>query len=74
MDYDSLPRAALIRLLQEQEQANRDAGKDGIRLNYAGRTAPWHITRQVKPKLHKIVKKFSVGDEAHQAVNEIWDG
>lgn len=74
MDYDSLPRAALIRLLQEQEQANRDAGKDGIRMNYAGRTAPWHITRQVKPKLHKIVKKFSVGDEAHQAVNEIWDG
>lgn len=74
MDYDSLPRAALIRLLQEQEQANRDAGKDGISLNYAGRTAPWHITRQVKPKLHKIVKKLSVGDEAHQAVNQIWDG
>lgn len=74
MDYDSLPRAALIRLLQEQEQANREAGKDGIRMNYAGRTAPWHITRQVKPKLHKIVKKFSVGEEAYQAVNEIWDG
>lgn len=74
MDYDSLPRAALIRLLQEQEQANREAGKDGIRLNYAGRTAPWQITRQVKPKLHKIVKKHSFGDEAYQAVNQIWDG
>lgn len=74
MDYDSLPRAALIRLLQEQEQANRDAGKDGIRLNYAGRTAPWQITRLVKPKLSKIIKKYSIGDEAQQAVNEIWDG
>lgn len=74
MDYDSLPRAALIRLLQEQEQENRDAGKDGIRLNYAGRTAPWQITRLVKPKLSKPVKKYSVGDEPQHVLNEIWDG
>lgn len=74
MDYDSLPRSALIRLLQEQEAAARDAGKDGIVMNYTGRTAPWQIIRMVKPKLSKIVKKISVGDEAHQALNEIWDG
>ena len=74
MDYDSLPRAALIRLLQEQEAAARDAGKDGIVMNYTGRTAPWQIIRMVKPKLSKIVKKLSVGDEAHQSLNEIWDG
>lgn len=74
MDYDSLPRATLIRLLQEQEAAARDAGKDGIVMNYTGRTAPWQIIRMVKPKLSKIVKKLSVGDEAHQALNEIWDG
>lgn len=74
MDFDSLPRAALIRLLQEQEDAARAAGKDGIVMSYTGRTAPWQIIRQVKPKLCKIIKKHSVGDEAQQAFNEIWDG
>jgi adenine-specific DNA-methyltransferase len=74
MDYDSLPRATLIRLLQEQEAAARDAGKDGIVMNYTGRAAPWQIIRMVKPKLSKIVKKLSVGGEAHQSLNEIWDG
>ncbi len=43
-------------------------------MNYTGRTAPWQIIRMVKPKLHKIIKKYSVGTEAHQAQNEIWDG
>lgn len=74
MDYDLLPRATLIRMLQEHDQAARDAGKDGIVLSYTGRTAPWQIIRQVKPKLHKIVKRYSVGDEAHQVHNELWDG
>lgn len=74
MDYESLPRATLIRLLQEQEDASREAGKNGIVMNYTGRTAPWQIIRMVKPKLSKIVKKYSVGEEAHQAANEIWDG
>lgn len=74
MDYESLPRATLVRLLQEQEEASREAGKNGIVMNYTGRTAPWQIIRMVKPKLCKIVKKYSVGDEAHQAANEIWDG
>jgi adenine-specific DNA-methyltransferase len=74
MDYESFPRATLIRLLQEQEEANREAGKDGIVMNYTGRAAPWQIIRMVKPKLSKIVKKYSVGDESYQAQNEIWDG
>jgi adenine-specific DNA-methyltransferase len=74
MDYESLPRATLIRLLQEQEDAAREAGKDGIVMNYTGRTAPWQIIRMVKPKLSKIVKKYSVGDEGYQASNELWDG
>jgi len=43
-------------------------------MNYTGRTAPWQIIRQVKPKLHRIVKRHSVGDESAQAENEIWDG
>ncbi len=74
MDYDNLPRAALIRLLQENEAAVREAGKDGIVMNYTGRTAPWQIIRQVKPKLSKIIKKHSVGSELAQTENEIWDG
>lgn len=28
----------------------------------------------VKPKLSKILKKYSVGDESSQAENELWDG
>ncbi len=74
MDFEDLPRSALIRLLQEQEVAAREAGKNGIVMSYTGRRAPWQIIRQVKPKLNKIVKKYSVGDEALQAENEIWDG
>lgn len=74
MDYEQLPRSALIRLLQEYDSAQRDAGKDGIIMNYTGRTAPWQIIRQVKPKLRKIVKKYCAGDEAEQSENEIWDG
>ena len=74
MDYEQFSRATLIRLLQEQEAANRDAGKDGIVMSYTGRTAPWQIIRQVKPKLSRIIKKLSVGEEAYQAQNELWDG
>lgn len=74
MDYNQLSRSALIRLLQEQDAANRDAGKDGITLNYLGRTAPWQIIRLVKPKLNRILKRYSVGDENDQVQNELWDG
>ncbi|EKT4485504.1 site-specific DNA-methyltransferase [Pseudomonas putida] len=74
MDYEQLPRAALVRMLQEHDVALADAGKNGIVMNYTGRTAPWQIIRMVKPKFSKIVKKYSVGEEAHQAANEIWDG
>ncbi|MEP2612454.1 site-specific DNA-methyltransferase [Marinobacter alexandrii] len=74
MTYEELPRSALIKLLQENDTALKHAGKDGIVLNYSGRTAPWQITRLVKPKLSSIVKKYSVGSEAEQCLNEIWDG
>lgn len=74
MDFEQLPRSALIRLLQEHEAASRDAGENGIVMNYTGRTAPWQIIRQVKPKLNKIDQKYCVGEELHQAQNEIWDG
>ena len=74
MNYDELPRSALIRLLQEHDEALREAGRDGIVMNYSGRTAPWQITRLVKPKLSAISKKLSWGDEAAQCENEIWDG
>ncbi|WP_271438932.1 site-specific DNA-methyltransferase [Pontixanthobacter luteolus] len=74
MTYEELPRSALIKLLQENDAALKHAGKDGIVLNYSGRTAPWQITRLVKPKLSAIIKKYSVGSEAEQCLNEIWDG
>lgn len=74
MDYEQLPRAALIKLLQEHDAALADAGKNGIIMSYTGRAAPWQIIRQVKPKLSRIVKKFSVGDEQAQSENEIWEG
>lgn len=74
MNYDELPRSALVRLLQEHDEALQQAGKDGIVMNYSGRTAPWQITRLVKPKLSAILKKLSCGDEAAQCENEIWDG
>jgi len=74
VDYEQIPRSALIRLLQEHDAALLDAGKDGIVMNYTGRTAPWQIIRLVKPKLSRIIKKFSVGEEKAQSENEIWDG
>lgn len=74
MEYEGLPRSALIRLLQEHDEVLREAGKDGIIMNYTGRTAPWQITRLVKPKLSSIVKKWSVGEESFQCENEVWDG
>ena len=61
MDYEQLPRAALVRMLQEHDAALVDAGKNGIVMNYTGRTAPWQIIRQVKPKLFSIIKKYSCG-------------
>lgn len=74
MDYEQLPRSALIRMLQEHDKTLSDAGKDGIIMNYTGRTAPWQIIRQVRPKLSRIIKKYSAGDESIQSENEIWDG
>src|SRR5438105_966532 len=72
--YEQLSRAALIRLLQQHDDALIEAGQNGIIMNYTGRTAPWQIIRQVKPKLCRIQKKLSVGDEKAQCENEIWDG
>jgi adenine-specific DNA-methyltransferase len=74
MDFEQLSRAALIQMLKEQEASLLDAGRDGIVMNYSGRTAPWQIIRQVKPKLSRILKKVCVGDEESQCQNEIWDG
>ena len=74
MDLDQLPRAALIKLLQEHQASLLDAGKDGIVMNYAGRAAPWQIIRKVKPKLSRILKKYSQGREDEQCTNEVWDG
>lgn len=74
MDYEQIPRTALIRMLQEHDAALLDAGKDGIVMSYTGRTAPWQIIRQVKPKLNQIIKKYCVGEEGEQCENEVWDG
>lgn len=74
MDLDQLSKDTLVKLLQQYQQSLLDAGQDGIVMNYTGRTAPWQIIRQVKPKLHRIIKKLSSGDENLQVGNEIWDG
>jgi adenine-specific DNA-methyltransferase len=74
MHYEDLPKPTLIRMLQEREAVDRAAGKDGIVMNYTGRTAPWQIIRLVKPKLCQVVAKQCVGDEHSQSMNEIWDG
>lgn len=74
MDYEQLPRSVLVRMLQEHDAALADAGRNGIVMSYTGRAAPWQIIRQVKPKLHRIIKKVSFGDETAQSENEIWDG
>lgn len=72
--YDHIPRSGLIKMLQDYDAALLEAGKDGIVMSYTGRTAPWQIIRLVKPKLSRIIKKLSVGDEKLQSENEIWDG
>ena len=74
MDYEELSRASLIRLLEEFDASQAEAGRNGIVMNYSGRTAPWQIIRQVKPKLSRILKEYSVGDEQSQCLNEIWEG
>jgi adenine-specific DNA-methyltransferase len=74
MDYEELPRPALIKLLQDHDALLAEAGKDGIVMNYTGRAAPWQIIRLVKPKLNRILKKLSIGEEKAQSENEIWDG
>jgi len=72
--YDHIPRSGLIKMLQDYDDALLEAGQDGIVMSYTGRTAPWQIIRLVKPKLSRIIKKLSIGDEKLQSENEIWDG
>ena len=61
-------------MLRDNDGALLEAGKDGIVMNYTGRTAPWQIIRLVKPKLSRIIKTRSAGDEKLQCENELWDG
>lgn len=74
MSYDQLTRGDLIRLLEQHDAERAEAGKDGIILSYTGRTAPWQIIRQVKPKLSKINQRLSVGNAQEQGQNIIMDG
>ncbi|CAM4289857.1 site-specific DNA-methyltransferase [Stenotrophomonas maltophilia] len=74
MKYEELSRAALIKLLQEHDAERAEAGRDGIVLNYSGRTAPWQIVRQVKPRMFDFNKRASVGSAEEECVNELWDG
>ena len=74
MDYSQLPRGELIKLLEAHDMALADAGKGGIIMSYTGRTAPWQIIRQVKPKLTAINKRLCVGEEQAQAENLVMDG
>lgn len=74
MKYEELSRVALIQLLQEHEAERTEAGKDGIVLNYTGRTAPWQIVRQIKPRMFEFNKRASVGSAEEECANELWDG
>ncbi len=74
MAYEQLTRGDLIRLLEQHDAERAEAGKDGIIMSYTGRTAPWQISRQVKPKIAKINQRISVGDALAQSQNIIMDG
>ncbi len=74
MNYEELSRAALIKLLQDYDTERAEVGKDGIVLNYTGRTAPWQIVRQVKPKMWELNKRATVGSADEEVANELWDG
>ncbi len=74
MAYEQLTRGDLIRLLEQHDAERAEAGKDGIIMSYTGRTAPWQIIRQVKPKLTKIHQRSSAGDAQAQAQNLIMEG
>ena len=74
MSYDQMTRGDLIRLLELHDAERVEAGKNGIIMSYTGRTAPWHIIRQVKPKLFKANARASVGEAEAQARNIIMDG
>lgn len=74
MKYEELSRSALIKLLQGYEAERAEAGKDGIVLNYMGRTAPWQIVRQIKPRMWEFNKRASVGSAEEEVANELWDG
>ena len=74
MSYEQMTRGDLIRLLEQHDEERAEAGKDGIIMSYTGRTAPWQIIRQVKPKLSKINQRASVGDALAQGQNIIMDG
>ncbi len=74
MAYEQLTRGDLIRLLEQHDAERAEAGKDGIIMSYTGRTAPWQIIRQVKPKISKINQRVSEGDAQAQGQNIIMDG
>lgn len=74
MSYDEMPKAALIKLLKDYDAERHEAGKDGIVLSYTGRTAPWQIVRQVKPKMWELKRRTSVGSAEEECANELWDG
>lgn len=61
-------------MLEQYDSERAIAGKDGIIMSYTGRTAPWQIIRQVKPKLSSIIKRLSTGEESAQAENILMDG
>lgn len=74
MAYEQLTRGDLIRLLEQHDAERAEAGKDGIIMSYTGRTAPWQIIRQVKPKLTKIHQRSSAGEAELQGQNIVMDG
>lgn len=74
MSYEQMTRGDLIRLLEQHDAERAEAGKDGIIMSYTGRTAPWQIIRQVKPKLTKIHQRSSIGEAVAQGQNILMDG
>lgn len=74
MKYEELPRSALIKLLEDYDAERTEARNDGIVLNYTGRTAPWQIVRQIKPRMFEFNKRSSVGSAEEEVANELWDG
>jgi hypothetical protein len=67
VDYSSLTREELIELLAAQSE-------EGIRIGFSGKEHARRLARKVRPRVTRIVKKYSSGSEEEKARNCLIEG